>query len=251
MNEAEPMSNDGLSIKQQEGVLYIQFNRPNKKNALTAAMFRSLAQEINQASATQEIGAIVLHGAGDCFTAGADITLFAENRDAAAAIEFLHAISACETPIIAAVQGVAVGIGLTLLLHCDFVFADDTARFSAPFVDLGLCVEGGASLLAPLRLGSKAANALLLLGEEMNATEAAQVGLADLIVAAPFDEAKAAAERLAQKPRRALRETKKLLKAANAPAIKDTIDREAAMFRRLLGSPEAQAAFQAFLGGKR
>lgn len=244
---------DGLSRAVENDVLLLRLDRADKKNALNAEMCFGLAAALDAASGDERIGAVVLTAAGDMFSAGADITLFAGDltQAAAAPLALLRALHRCAAPVVAAVNGDAVGVGVTLLLHCDFVFAAPAARLTTPFIDLGLCPEGGSSLLFPQILGRGRANAMLMLGEPLLAADAATAGLVDGVADAPFDHALGVAARLAAKPRAAMRATKRLMRAAQDEAVEDTLSTEADLFAERLRSPEAQQAFAAFLAGRR
>lgn len=235
-----------------DGVMTLTIARPEKKNALTGAMYRSLEAALGEAQDSPDrVGAVVIAGAGGIFTAGNDLKDFlAENTPeeggAGPAAALLRRLIAIDVPLLAAVEGPAIGVGVTLLLHCEAVLAGPEASFRTPFVDLGACPEGGASLLMPARLGRAASLRLLLLGEALNAAEALECGLVDRISGDPLAEATALARRLAAKPRAALRESKRLLRAAREPALSETVEREIAAFAALLSSPEAQAAIKQF-----
>ena len=172
------MANDGEILRQVEsGVLTLTIARPGKKNALTIEMYQALGRYLAEGDQDPAIAAILLRGAGDCFTAGNDMGDFRKRAEAteprpSAGLAFIEDLMACDTPVIAAVQGLAVGIGTTLLMHCDFVLADTSAKFRTPFVDLGLCPEAASSLLMPLMLGFRRANDLLLAGETLDAEQA-------------------------------------------------------------------------------
>lgn len=240
---------DDVAATLQGGVLVLRIVRAAKKNALTAAMFDGLAQLLEQASADTQVAAVIVTGSEGVFTAGADITLFATATPDAmgAPLAFLRALHRLEAPLIAAVDGDAIGVGATLLLHCDFAYAAPTARFVTPFIDLGLCPEGASSLLMPQMIGRGAAKAMLMLGEPLDAEAARAAGLVDAVCAQPLEAALATARRLASKPRSAMRATKRLLKDAQNEAVETVLTREGALFAERIVSPEAQAIFAAFL----
>jgi enoyl-CoA hydratase/carnithine racemase len=239
-------------VTAREGAVQrIQLNRPDKKNAITTAMYAELADAIAAADAERSVRVVLLHGAGDCFTAGNDLHDFLANPpqgEDRPAFRFLHAISHAGKPIVAAVHGVAIGIGTTMLGHCDLVYAAEGTRFHLPFVNLGLCPEGGSSLLLPLTAGYQRAAELLMLGEPFDAGKAREVGLVTEIVPGPqlVPAAAAAAQRLAAKPPASLRLTKQLLKRALLPQIEAAFAAELEVFVERLGSPEAKEAFTAF-----
>lgn len=237
-----------VRIEETGKVLTLTLDRPEKKNALTQAMYRTLAAELRRADGSPEIAAVIVAGAPGAFTAGNDLADFmgGPSAGAAAAMDLLHAVCAMETPLIAAVDGLAIGIGTTLLLHCDFAYATPDAHFRTPFVDLGLCAEGASSLLLSERVGWTAARRLLMLGEALSGEEAAALGLVSATAADPLAAAQATAQTLAAKPTAALRATKRLLRDAREDAVRRAIDREAGVFAERLASPEAAAAMAAF-----
>lgn len=232
------------------GVMTLRLARPEKKNALTFAMYGALTEGLTGAAASAEVRAVVLLGAPGVFTAGNDIGDFVKaatsGGDTSPPMRFLHALAAFPKPVVAGVSGVAIGIGTTLLLHCDLVYAEAGARFRTPFVDLGLTPEGGSSLLLPQLLGQRVAAQWLLLGDEIGAEAAAAAGLVNAVVPEAAEAALAAGLRLAQKPPAALVEAKRLMKRATASAVAEVLDLEAKVFGERLRSPEAMAAFMAF-----
>ncbi|MBN9440432.1 enoyl-CoA hydratase-related protein [Bosea sp. (in: a-proteobacteria)] len=236
-----------------EGVRQITMNRPDRRNALDRATYQGLIDALAAADADAGVRAIVLTGAGGCFTSGNDIKDFAAAAatgvGARIAIDFLGAISTTKKPIVAAVEGFAVGIGTTMLLHCDLAFAGKGASFRLPFVALGLCPEGGSSYLLPLIAGSKRAAELLMLGEVFSPEVAQEAGLLNAVTEAgealPLAVEKAKA--LAALPPQSVALTKMLLKRGSAAATAETIATEARHFGERLMSAEAQAAFAAFL----
>lgn len=247
------MTETVLSEDVAEGVRQITMNRPDRRNALDRATYQGLIDALAAADADPGVRAIVLTGAGGCFTSGNDIKDFAAAAatgvGARIAIDFLGAISTTKKPIVAAVEGFAVGIGTTMLLHCDLAFAGKGASFRLPFVALGLCPEGGSSYLLPLIAGSKRAAELLMLGEVFSPEVAQDAGLLNAITEAgealPLAVEKAKA--LAALPPQSVALTKMLLKRGSAAATAETIATEARHFGERLMSAEAQAAFAAFL----
>ena len=239
-------------VTSREGAVQrIQLNRPDKKNAITTAMYAALADAVAAADADRSVRVMLLHGAGDGFTAGNDLHDFLANppqRGDPPAARFLHAISHAAKPIVAAVHGAAIGIGTTLLGHCDLVYAAAGTRFHLPFVDLGLCPEGASSLLLPLTAGYPRAAELLMLAEPFDAAQAREIGLVTEVVAASqlLATAAAAAQKLAAKPPASLRLTKQLLKRALTPQIEAALAAELTAFAARLASPEAKEAFTAF-----
>jgi enoyl-CoA hydratase/carnithine racemase len=240
-----------LSVSREGGVLKIVFDRPEKKNALTREMYLRALAALEEASRDESLHVLLFCGAGETFTAGndlADFLAFSGEPTEFPALRFIKALASFEKPVVAAVAGDAVGIGVTMLFHCDLVYASPSARFKAAFIDLGLPPEGGVSLLAPRRFGAAKAAEILLLGEAFDAKEAHRIGLVNAIL--PEDElptqALDAAMRLAAKPSTALRETRRLLRGDRG-ALLERMDEEARLFARALKSAEVQARFAAFL----
>jgi enoyl-CoA hydratase/carnithine racemase len=239
---------EGIERIERDGVVEIHIDRPDKKNALTAAMYRAMTAALADASDRAEIGAVLFAGKGGAFCAGNDLKDFTQGpQGGEAAFEFIRAIAAFEKPLVAAVQGLAVGVGTTMLFHCDLVYAAPDARFIMPFVNLGIVPEAGSSLLAPATMGYAKAAAMLLLGDPMDAETADRAGLVSAIVAADglLDHARAKAAALMAKPPQALAATRRLMKGDPA-ALRARIDEEARLFEEMLASPEAQEAFAAF-----
>ncbi len=251
---AAPELRPNLKIERHGGVLVVSFDRPDKQNALTGSMYLAATQALDDADRDDSIGAVVLRGEGGTFCAGNDIGEFLDasgRPEEFPAFAFIKALAACETPLVAAVEGMAIGVGATMLLHCDLVYVSPGAIFRLPFVDLGLVPEAAASLLLPRRVGLAKASELLLLGAQMGADEAVRLGLANDIIAAgklrSFATEQAA--RLAAKPRAALAATRRLIRG-DRDAILARIDEEARLFALALRSDEARAAFAAFLAKK-
>jgi Enoyl-CoA hydratase/carnithine racemase len=239
---------EGIVIVEKAGVIEIRIDRPDKKNALTGPMYRAMTDALADASARSEIGAVLFSGNGDAFCAGNDLKDFmAGPEGGAAAFAFIRALAAFDKPLVAAVQGLAVGVGTTMLFLCDLVYATPDARFITPFVNLGIVPEAGSSLLAPATLGHAKAAAMLLLGEPMDAETADRAGLVTAIVPAPalHDHGWAKAMALVAKPPRALALTRQLMKGDPA-VLTARIEEEARLFREALASAEAQEAFAAF-----
>jgi len=230
----------------------IELARPEKRNALTGEMYLALADALERMDAAGDVRAVLLHGAPDCFSSGNDMEDFlARERPAGdpPAIVFLRRISTMRKPIVAAVAGPAVGIGTTMLLHCDLVYAAPSARFRLPFVALGLVPEAGSSLLLPLGAGYQRAAELLLLGRPFDAEKASAVGLVTAVVpeAELLGTARAAARELAELPPASVRLTKELMRRPSAEAVAAQMEEEARLFAERLESPEAREAFTAFL----
>jgi enoyl-CoA hydratase/carnithine racemase len=246
------MSNDDILSHTEAGVLTLTFNRLDKKNSITAAMYAALADALAAARDDAAVRAVVIQGHELIFSAGNDLADFLNDPPAGADApvwRFLHGLRSFPKPLVAAVCGAAVGIGTTLLLHCDLVYAGDNAKFSLPFVNLGLCPEAASSLLLPARLGHVRAAEALLLGEPFGAEQATEWGLVNRIL--PPGEvnnfAQAQARRLADKPQSALVATKRLMKAASADAVATAMAAEGEVFGPLLGGPAAREAFSAFM----
>lgn len=232
-------------------VLQIQINRPDKKNALTAEMYQAMADALRASDEDAGVRALLIHG-GDAFTAGNDLEDFFKHppqRSNSPVARFLEAISQAQKPIVAAVGGVAIGVGTTLLLHCDLVYADTTARFQLPFVNLGLVPEAASSYLLPLLAGHQRAAEMLLLGAPFDASKARECGIVNEVMAKEqlFETAMRAAQILAEKPAASVRLTKALMKRAAAKQIAEAMNAEAEHFYARLTSPEAKEAFGAFL----
>jgi enoyl-CoA hydratase/carnithine racemase len=240
-----------VKIERAGAVLCVTFNRPEKKNALSRAMYFRAADVLREADADPSIGAVVFSGSQGVFTAGNDIADFLDFESDPGefpAFTFIKALAACETPLIAAVQGIAIGIGMTMLLHCDLVYAAPGTVFRLPFVDLGIVPEAASSLLLPRRIGMAKACEFLLLGEPFDAGEAVRLGLANAIVPAPSLLAFAVerAGQIAAKPRAALAATRRLIRGDREHVLV-RIEEEARLFSMALRSEEARAAFGAFL----
>lgn len=239
---------EGIETIVRAGVVEIHIDRPDKKNALTAAMYDAMTAALGQAAARADIGVVLIAGRGDAFCAGNDLKDFmAGPAGGEAAFRFIQAIAAFDKPLVAAVRGLAVGVGTTMLLHCDLVYATPDARFVMPFVDLGLVPEAGSSLLAPAVMGRAKAAAMLLLGEPMDATAAERAGLVTELVEPDgvLDHARAKAALLMRKPPRALAATRRLLRGD--PEVLDRrMEEEAALFVEALRGDESREAFAAF-----
>jgi enoyl-CoA hydratase/carnithine racemase len=239
----------GLKVTRNGAVLTLTIDRQDRRNALDTATYVALTEQISLASADLSVSAVILTGAGEHFTAGNDLRDFQAERGAgdSAGLTFLRALTTAEVPVIAAVEGYAIGIGVTLLQHCDFVHIGEGATLRMPFVALGLCPEGASSLLMPRLAGRRAAE-WLLQGKAFSAADAHEAGLATSV--APKGQALAAAQAtaadLARQPPAALRLTKAMMKRADQQAIQETLDYEAQQFRARLQTEEAQAAFAKF-----
>jgi enoyl-CoA hydratase/carnithine racemase len=240
-----------ISIEQANGICTIRFNRPEKKNAITSAMYQSMADGLKAAEADPSVRVIVLAGQPNIFTAGNDLEDFMKQPPGSGVspvFQFMAALKDASKPVVAAVAGAAVGIGTTMLLHCDLVYAADNARFSMPFSQLGLCPEFASSLLLPRLVGYQRAAEKLMLGEAFLAAEAEAMGLVNRVLPADELEAfvQAQAARLATLPASSLRITKQLMKRGTAGEIDQQMAAEGEHFRRMLIAPEAKEAFTAF-----
>lgn len=240
----------------EAGVMTITFNRLDKKNSITAAMYAAMADALAQAQADSAVRVVLFQGHETIFSAGNDIGDFLHKPPAgmdSPVFRFLRGIAAFPKPILAAVCGPAVGIGTTMLMHCDLVYAGDNAAFSMPFVNLGLCPEAASSLLVPQMMGYHRAAEALLMGEPFMAEAALEVGLVNRVV--PPTEANAYAQtqarKLAGKPMSSLVETKRLMKSGQAALVRQQMDEEGASFGRMLGEPAAKEAFGAFMEKRR
>jgi enoyl-CoA hydratase/carnithine racemase len=236
----------------ERGVMTLTLNRLDRKNAITTAMYSAIADALMAAQVDAAVRVVLVQGHETVFSAGNDIGDFIKPPPAGAespAFRFLHVIATFPKPLVAAVCGPAVGVGTTMLFHCDLVYAGDNAAFSMPFVNLGLCPEAAASLLAPQMLGYHRAAEALLLGEPFMAEAALEVGLVNRIV--PPTEAnavaQAAARKLAVKPIESLMETKRLMKKGQQQLVLQQMADERVSFSRLLAGPAAKEAFGAFM----
>ncbi len=246
------MSEDHIIVRRDGAVLEIRFNRPEKKNAITNAMYGAMADAVASAQSDDDVRSVLFTAAGDFFSAGNDIKDFA--AQSAGAFDgprhvgrFLEEVIKAEKPIVAAVQGHAVGVGTTMLFQCDLVYVAEHARLTVPFIDLGVVPENASSLTMVDRLGHTRAFALFGLGEPLMGKDAATWGLANAALPAAEVEprARAAAQTLASKPPQSLRLTKKLMR--DREALLARMNEEGAIFAERLRSPEAAAAFAAFL----
>jgi enoyl-CoA hydratase/carnithine racemase len=245
-----------IATSREGGVLEIAFDRPQKKNALTAAMYAELARALREAEADAGVRVVLFRGNGDAFCAGNDLEDFAANPPAAAdapVFTFLNAASQATKPLVAAVHGSAVGIGTTLLLHCDLVYAAEDARFALPFTRLGLVPEFASSYLLPMIAGYHRAAELLLLGETFDARMASNAGFITRVVPGEsvIETARDAARRLAALPPKSVQRTKILMRGPHAASVELQMKAEGEWFRPMLGEPAARAALEAFLARKK
>jgi enoyl-CoA hydratase/carnithine racemase len=233
----------------------LHMDRPEKKNAVTLAMYTALSDALEEADARKDLRCVVIAGHGPDFCAGNDLGDFLALAQGAGLgapiVRFLHALARLRKPLVAAVAGQAVGIGTTMLLHCDYVAAAETAVFTTPFVALGLAPEAGSSLLGPRLMGHARAFELLVMGKPLDAQAALAAGLVNAVVPANGVEtaAQAAAQRIAALPPQAVAAARRLMRGT-ADEIVARIDAEVEVFRERLASPEAQGTFRAFLERK-
>jgi enoyl-CoA hydratase/carnithine racemase len=240
-------------IKERSGsILRVQLNRPAKKNAMTMSMYVTLADTLNDAAKDEQVHVVLWHGAGDSFCAGNDVEDFLKNPPGpgeSPQARLMNAFINFDKPLIAAVQGAAIGGGTTMLTHCDFVYASETAKFQMPFINLGLVPEFGSSCSVPIRIGHIRAAELILLGLPFDARRAAELGLVTRVV--PDQEllatATETAQKLAEKPAGALQACKRLMKRSSREQIEQAMKVEGEEFASRVRSAEAREAFTAFL----
>lgn len=240
----------------RDAVLAIGINRPQKRNALSQDMYATMAAHLAEAEGDDSIRAVIFHGLPEAFTSGNDLEDFAQRPpqgNDTPVFRFLTAVSSARKPLVAAVTGPAIGIGTTLLLHCDLVYAGDNARFAMPFTQLGLVPEFASSYLLPLVAGYQRAAELLLLGEPFDAKKAHEAGFVTRVVPAAevLDTAWREAIKLAALPPKSVRVTKALMKSRHADAVKSQLAIEGEHFREMLTEPAARAALSAFLGKRK
>ncbi|MES2262812.1 MAG: enoyl-CoA hydratase [Pseudomonadota bacterium] len=235
------------------GILTIEFNRLERKNAITAVMYQAMADAITDAEGDDSVRAILITGKPEIFTAGNDLDDFLKNSGSGTledrpVFQFMRALSGASKPVVAAVSGAAIGIGTTLLLHCDLVYAADNAKFSLPFAQLGLCPEFASSALLPHVAGHARAAEKLMLGEPFLAQEAYDMGLVSKVLPAAdvLAHAQAQAAKLVALPASSIRTTKRLMKAGRAEIVPAAMSVESKLFGEMLQAPEAKEAFTAF-----
>lgn len=247
------MSSEHIVVERHERVMVLRINRPDKKNALMDAMYRALGDRIVAADADENVRALVITGVGDSFTAGNDMVDFLNQQGAfetTGACYFMRSLFDFGKPVLAAVNGLAVGIGTTLLLHCDFAYAGDSASFRMPFVSIGIAPEFCSTYLLPLYLGHRRAAELLYAGERFDAHKAHHFGIVNAVVpdARLMEHTLAQAQKLAAQPPAALRTCKRLLRQALREPSLQAFDREVAELNRMIRSnPEATEAMTAFM----
>jgi len=242
-----------MSIKTAtfNGVATLEIARPERKNALTQAMYQAMSEAILAAQADDAVRAVLITGQPGIFTSGNDLEDFMQRASHvidSPTIGFMHTLAACEKPVVAAVTGAAIGIGTTMLLHCDLVYVSDEARLAMPFVSLGLVPEFGSSLLVTRLMGHVKAAEKLLLADPFTGAEAVEWGLANAVLPAAevLPHARRMAERFNHLPPAAVRDSKRLMKAPTREAVLKAIGEENQLFGQRLRSPEAMEAFQAF-----
>ncbi len=248
---------DHVTVADAGAIRTVRMNRPDKKNALTAAMYEAMAAALEDAGHHTTIRCVVIAGAPGAFSAGNDLAEFSKAATTgeglgSPVVRFLHALARSERPLVAAVQGLAVGVGTTMLLHCDHVVASDDARFSTPFVSLGLIPEAASSLLAPRLMGHRRAFELLVMGRPLDGTAAQACGLVNAVVPPGDVEAAAmkAAHDIAALPAEAVSASRRLMRGSPDETVA-RIDEEVRLFKQRLQSAEAQSAFDSFLTRKR
>jgi len=240
----------------QNAVFTVEIHRPEKKNALTQTMYKAMAHGIEQADADEEVNVILLRGAENCFTSGNDVNDFVNapaGDGESASVVFMRAISRAKKPVIAAVGGLAIGIGTTMLFHCDLVYAAEDSYLQLPFSRLGLCPEAGSSYLLPQMIGHQRASELLLLGERFSARQAREYGIVNEVLpsAGYLEHATNKAVELAKLPSESVQVSKALIKRQQQPTLDSVITEELEHFSRLVQSAEAQAILKAFLSKKK
>jgi enoyl-CoA hydratase/carnithine racemase len=246
---------ENIKSTYSNGILCLQIHRPEKRNAITPQMYASLAKGLTQADEDEQVKVVVLHGTDSCFTSGNDLNTFRDGPTPDKLYPhniFLTALSRVRKPVIAAVNGPALGIGTIMLLHCDLVYAADDVRFSFPFINLGLSPEGGTSYLLPRLAGNRKAMEMVLFGEQFGVVEAQDIDLINEIVTDQLvlDRAMQRAETLAERSPDAVQAAKQLLKSSTADAIALAMSRERNVFSERLASAEAQSAIAGFFNRK-
>jgi enoyl-CoA hydratase/carnithine racemase len=242
-----------IEVERNGAVLHIAINRPEKKNALTAEMYDALSDALEHAEADPAIRVTLLHGRGDAFTAGNDLEDFMKKpwkgHAVPPAVRFIRAMARAKKPVVAAVHGLAVGVGTTILLHCDLVYAADDARFMMPFINLGIVPEAAATVLLPLLVGRQRAAELFLLAAPLTAQRAYELGLVNAVLArdALRSTASAIAQQLSEKPPAAVLSCKELMKRAFQAEVERALSEEVAVISERLDSPETKEALRAFL----
>ena len=237
-------------------VLHIKINRPEKKNALTPGMYKALGDGIRIADESDLINVILIRGIDDCFTSGNDVSGFSasnQTNEERPSVHFMNALNDARKPLVAAVSGLAIGIGTTLLFHCDLVYASESCFLQLPFTRLGLCPEAGSSYLLPKQIGYQRSAELMLLGDRFTSSKAKELGIVTEVL--PQEDYLSftieKANELSNLPAQAVQTSKALLKRGQNQQVSETIEVELVEFGNLLQSDEAQAIVQAFLNKKK
>ncbi len=243
---------DKVTVEVRDRIMRLTLNRAKKKNALSRDMYAALAGALEQAAEDTEVRVVLLAGEGDAFCAGNDVADFLQEPsfdESSPVVRFLRVLARSAKPLVAAVNGHAVGIGVTMLLHCDLAYASSTARFRLPFVNLGLCPEAASSLLLPHLIGRRRAAELLLLGEEFSAEQACQFGIVNAVLPPEnlLEVTLSNAEKLAAQPPEAVRVSRELLRRPLQQAIDEAIEEEGRAFAGRLQSPETLEALLRFM----
>jgi enoyl-CoA hydratase/carnithine racemase len=237
-------SDGDVKVSVHDRVALVTIDRPSKKNALTQVMYQRMADALLEADSDPDIGALVISGVADVFTAGNDLADFIAGNSLDETHRFLEAISSVHVPLVAAVNGLAIGVGLTLLLHCDLVFVEPTADLSAPFVGLGLVPEAASSLLLPRIVGERRAAEIFLTGRHLSGAEAVEWGLANAAASPVLPVALEAAARVAAQPHAAVRTSKALMRSGEL-SVRGRMDEEMTAFTDALKGPEFAAVMAA------
>lgn len=250
------MSSASIRTHENEGILEITIDRPERKNALTAEMYAALAQALTDAAIAESIRVVLMTGAGGNYSTGNDLQDFLQSPPSGEqdpVFRFLRAMATFPKPIVCAVEGFAVGVGMTMLFHADLVYAAPTAKFQLPFVNLGLVPEAGSSYLLPLQVGHVRAAELCLLGDAIDAEKARDFGLVNAIV--PIEEllalARKKAAQIASKPPVAIQQTKALLKQVHQKPMLEQMKSEETLFLKLLRTPETIDFLKSFFTRKK
>lgn len=242
-----------IEVERHGFVMHIAISRPEKKNALTADMYVALADAVDQAESDRAVRVLLLHGKGGAFTAGNDLEDFMnkpwKGHAVPPAVRFIRAVATAKKPVVAAVHGLAVGVGTTILLHCDLVYAADDAKFMMPFINLGIVPEAATTVLLPLLVGRQRAAELFLLAAPMTAQRACELGLVNAVLAPDtlLSTASAVAQQLSEKPPAAVLACKDLMKRAFHAEVERALTEEVAVISERLESPETKEALSAFL----
>lgn len=239
---------DLIQSHEQDGVFTVTLNRLDKKNALSSDMYRQLCQAFTYASKTDSIRCVLIRGDENCFSAGNDLHDFMENRDDLVAITFTEVLAAFDKPLVAAVAGAAVGIGTTLLLHCDMVIAADNSKLKLPFTHLGLCPEAGSSLLLAQKVGYNRAFELLVLGELITAEKAYEFGIVNKVTSSEdvIATAEQVAQNIAKLPADSVMTSRRLIRQANQALLTEHMSNEANEFKRLMDTDDCQRILAKF-----